>query len=40
MSVAELKVEKLVEGMGAAPKAGNIVQGHYTGWLTDRKSVV
>ncbi len=35
MSVAELKVEKLVEGMGAAPKAGNIVQVHYTGWLTD-----
>ncbi|MBL8095568.1 MAG: FKBP-type peptidyl-prolyl cis-trans isomerase [Anaerolineales bacterium] len=30
-----LKVEKLVEGAGAAPKSGNTVQVHYTGWLTD-----
>ena len=35
MSAADFKVEKLVEGTGAAPKAGNVVQVHYTGWLTD-----
>ncbi len=30
-----LKIEKLVEGAGAAPKSGNTVQVHYTGWLLD-----
>jgi FKBP-type peptidyl-prolyl cis-trans isomerase len=35
MSAADFKIEKIVEGAGAAPKAGNVVQVHYTGWLTD-----
>lgn len=29
----ELKVEKIIEGSGAAPQAGSIVVVHYTGWL-------
>ena len=33
--MAGLQVEKLQEGNGTAPKAGNIVTVHYTGWLTD-----
>ena len=40
MSAADFKVEKLVEGTGAAPKAGNVVQVHYTGWLADGKAKV
>ncbi len=35
MENAGLKIEKLVEGAGAAPKSGNTVQVHYTGWLLD-----
>ena len=35
MENAGLKIEKLVEGAGAAPKSGNTVQVHYTGWLHD-----
>lgn len=35
--MAELQVEKLKEGNGASPKAGNVVVVHYTGWLTDGK---
>lgn len=35
MSAADFKIEKIVEGSGAAPKTGNVVQVHYTGWLTD-----
>ncbi|HRE29017.1 MAG TPA: FKBP-type peptidyl-prolyl cis-trans isomerase [Anaerolineales bacterium] len=35
MDTPGLKIEKLVEGTGAAPKTGNTVQVHYTGWLLD-----
>jgi FKBP-type peptidyl-prolyl cis-trans isomerase FkpA len=31
----ELKIEKLHEGSGPAPKRGELVSVHYTGWLTD-----
>jgi FKBP-type peptidyl-prolyl cis-trans isomerase FkpA len=31
----ELKVEKLQEGNGPAPRRGELVTVHYTGWLTD-----
>jgi peptidylprolyl isomerase len=34
MSDTDLKVEKLAEGAGAAPKTGDVVVVHYTGWLT------
>jgi FKBP-type peptidyl-prolyl cis-trans isomerase len=30
-----MKIEKLAAGNGAAPKTGNTVTVHYTGWLTD-----
>jgi FKBP-type peptidyl-prolyl cis-trans isomerase len=30
-----MKVEKLNSGNGAAPKRGDTVTVHYTGWLTD-----
>lgn len=30
-----LNVEKLTEGTGAKPQAGQTVTVHYTGWLTD-----
>ena len=30
-----LRYENLVEGTGKAAKAGDTVQVHYTGWLTD-----
>ncbi len=32
-----LEIEKLTEGTGAAPKTGDTVNVHYTGWLTDGK---
>ena len=32
-----LRVEDLQAGTGAAAKAGDIVEVHYTGWLTDGK---
>jgi FKBP-type peptidyl-prolyl cis-trans isomerase FkpA len=35
MANAELQVEKLVTGTGDAPRAGQTVTVHYTGWLTD-----
>ena len=35
MTSAGLQIEKLAEGAGASPKAGDRVTVHYTGWLTD-----
>ena len=35
MENAELKVETLKSGTGPAPKSGQTVKVHYTGWLTD-----
>jgi len=30
-----MKIEKITSGNGPAPKNGNTVTVHYTGWLTD-----
>lgn len=30
-----MKIEKITSGTGAAPKKGDTVKVHYTGWLTD-----
>ena len=35
MTTSGLKIEKLTEGNGPMPKAGDRVKVHYTGWLTD-----
>jgi FKBP-type peptidyl-prolyl cis-trans isomerase len=35
MENAGLKIETLKNGTGPAPKAGQSVNVHYTGWLTD-----
>ena len=35
MTSNQLKIEKLAAGNGAAPKNGQSVTVHYTGWLTD-----
>jgi FKBP-type peptidyl-prolyl cis-trans isomerase len=35
MASNQLKIEKLADGNGAAPKKGQSVTVHYTGWLTD-----
>lgn len=37
MAASGLQIEKLTQGQGATPKAGNVVQVHYTGWLTNGK---
>lgn len=37
MTESGLQIEKLVEGNGASPKAGDQVHVHYTGWLTNGK---
>ena len=33
--MAQMKIEKLIEGKGAVPKCGESVTVHYTGWLQD-----
>ncbi|MBC8162663.1 MAG: FKBP-type peptidyl-prolyl cis-trans isomerase [Roseiflexaceae bacterium] len=35
MTTSGLTIEKLTEGSGNAPKTGDTVRVHYTGWLTD-----
>lgn len=30
-----MKIEKITSGTGTAPKTGDTVKVHYTGWLTD-----
>jgi FKBP-type peptidyl-prolyl cis-trans isomerase len=35
MTTPGLQIEKLADGRGAAPKTGDRVTVHYTGWLTD-----
>ena len=35
MTTSGLQIEQLVNGTGAAPKTGDKVSVHYTGWLTD-----
>ncbi len=37
MAQSGLQVETMVQGAGAAPKSGDRVRVHYTGWLTDGK---
>lgn len=37
MTASGLQIEKLADGQGEAPKAGDRVSVHYTGWLTDGK---
>ena len=37
MSTTGIQVEKIHEGTGATPKAGDRVSVHYTGWLQNGK---
>ncbi len=37
MSQSGLQIEKLTNGSGPAPKTGDLVVVHYTGWLTNGK---
>ncbi len=37
MSDSGLQIEKLANGAGPAPKTGDLVVVHYTGWLTNGK---
>lgn len=37
MTTSDIQIEKLTEGNGAAPKTGDQVHVHYTGWLTNGK---
>jgi len=34
MATSSLQIEKLVQGNGPAPKSGETVTVHYTGWFT------
>lgn len=37
MTASGLQIEQLAQGNGPAPKTGDQVHVHYTGWLTDGK---